>query len=100
MLKLPDEDEFADETETGESHEVQHKVMTALLDLCMRKLSDSEFTFGGFSAIFADEFRQFEPVKYREERLLLSTESDTRFEQNMNTIIILNNEHRFKLDVE
>ena len=61
------------------------------LDLRIRKLGKSDLAFGGFSVIFLGDFRQFEPVRCSPEILLFSRESGTRFEQNLNTIIMLSN---------
>ena len=69
------------------------------LDLQTRELGDSDFAFKGFSVIFPGDFCQFEPVKCGEAILLFSWESSTRFEQNLNTVIILSNGDGFRLEV-
>ena len=61
------------------------------LDIRMRDLGDNCVAFGGFSVIFAGDLCQFEPVQTKEEHLLFSTQSGTRFGKNMNTVIILSN---------
>ena len=69
------------------------------LDLRIHEHGESGLAFGGFSVIFAGDFCQFEPVRWSPENLLFAKESGTLFEQNLITINILNNEHRFRLDV-
>ncbi len=56
--------------------------------------------FGGFSIIFAGDFCQLEPICSKESELLFSSKSTQQWEQNINAIIILDNEHRFKEDPE
>ncbi len=57
-------------------------------------------SFGGFTIIFIGDFRQREPVCSKETDLMFSTLSSMEWRQKINTIIILNNEHRFKEDPE
>ncbi len=57
-------------------------------------------SFGGFLIIFAGDFRQLEPICSKESELLFSSKSSREWDSNINAIIILDNEHRFKEDVE
>jgi hypothetical protein len=57
-------------------------------------------SFGGFSIIFAGDFRQLEPICSTESELLFSRKSSQKWDSNINAIIILDNEHSFKEDVE
>ena len=64
----------------------------------LQQMRDRTKPFGGFSIIFAGDFRQLEPTKSEESDLLFSTKSSRRWEYCLNTIIILDNNHRFKED--
>jgi hypothetical protein len=57
-------------------------------------------SFGGFSIIFAGDFHQLEPICSTDSELLFSSKSSQEWDSNINAIIILDNEHRFKEDVE
>ncbi len=57
-------------------------------------------SFGGFSIIFAGDFHQLEPICSKESELLFSSKSTQQWDQNINAIIFLDNEHRFKEDPE
>ena len=56
--------------------------------------------FGGFSIIFEGDLHQLEPICCTESELLFSSKSSQEWDSNINAIIILENEHRFKEDVE
>ena len=56
--------------------------------------------FGGYSIIFAGDFRQLEPVCAKECDLMFSYSSSQEWHKNINAIIILDNHHRFKHDPE
>jgi hypothetical protein len=56
--------------------------------------------FGGFSIIFAGDFRQLEPICSQESELLFSSKSSKEWDSNINAIIILDNKHCFKEDPE
>jgi hypothetical protein len=56
--------------------------------------------FGVFSIIFADDFRQLEPICSKESELLFSSKSTQQWDQNINAIDVLDNEHWFKEDPE
>jgi hypothetical protein len=55
-------------------------------------------SFGGFSFIFAGDFRQLEPICSKESELLFSSKSTQHWDQNINAIINLENEQYFKED--
>jgi hypothetical protein len=57
-------------------------------------------SLGGFTIIFIGDFRQLEPVCSKETDLMFLTLSSMEWRQKINTVIILNNEHRFKEDPE
>jgi hypothetical protein len=68
------------------------------LDKKLKDIGNRTHIFGGFSIIFSGDFRQLEPVCSNEKELLFSTLSSGVWENNINAVIILNNEHRFKDD--
>jgi hypothetical protein len=56
--------------------------------------------FGEFSFMFAGDFRQLEPICSKECILLFSSKSTQQWDQNINTIIVLDDKHCFKEDPE
>jgi hypothetical protein len=56
-------------------------------------------SFGGFSIIFAGDFCQLEPICSTDSELLFPSKSSQEWDSNINAIIILDNEHRFKEDI-
>ena len=71
------------------------------LDTRLREIGRRDCLFGDFSVIFAGDFRQFEPMRSKSEELLFSLNPCvSRFEQIINTTIILNNKHRYQDDPE
>jgi hypothetical protein len=68
------------------------------LDIKLKAIGKRTIIFGGFSIIFSGDFRQLEPVCSNEKELLFSTLSSGVWENNINVVIILNNDHRFKDD--
>ena len=70
------------------------------LDNRLKEIGDRTKPFGGFSIIFAGDFRQLQAVKSLESDLLFSTESSKHWETFINVVIILENDHRFKDDPE
>ena len=64
----------------------------------LNNMGNRTHIFGGFSIIFSGDFRQLEPVCSNEKELLFSSLSSGVWENNINAVIILNNEHRFKDD--
>ena len=70
------------------------------LDRKLQQIKDWTKPFGGFSIIFAGDFRQLQPVGANDTELLFSSLSSQHWENCTNAVIILNNEHRFKEDPE
>lgn len=70
------------------------------LDRKLKEIKDQTKPFGGFTIIFAGDFRQLEPVGAKENELLFSSLSSQHWENCINAVIILDNEHRFKEDPE
>ncbi len=56
--------------------------------------------FGGFSIFFAGDSHQLETICSTESELLFSSKSSQEWDSNIDAIIILDNEHCFKEDVE
>ena len=54
--------------------------------------------YGGYSIIFAGNFRQLEPSGATPQQLLFSIESSPHWENMLNAVIILESQHRFKED--
>ena len=70
------------------------------LDNRLKENRDRTKPFGGFSIIFTGDFHQLQAVKSFESNLLFSTESSKHWENSINVVIILENDHRFKDDPE
>ena len=70
------------------------------LDNRLKEIRDRTKHFGGFSIVFAGDFRQLEPVASKDSDLLFSETSSRHWEHIINAIIILDNDHRFKDDPE
>jgi hypothetical protein len=68
------------------------------LNTNLQLIGDSNKLFGGFSIIFAGDFRQLEPPGAKNEDLLFSRASGCGFENKLNAVIFLENKHRFKKD--
>ena len=68
------------------------------LDKKLKDIGNRTHIFGGFSIIFSGDFRQLEPVCSNEKELLFSSLSSGVWENNINVVLILDNEHRFKDD--
>jgi hypothetical protein len=68
------------------------------LDKKLKEIGNRTHVFGGFSIIFSGDFRQLEPVCSNEKELLFSSLSSGVWENNINVVLILDNEHRFKDD--
>ena len=56
--------------------------------------------FGGYSIVFASDFRQLEPSGAKPHQLLFSRESSHVWCDLLNTVVILESDHRFKEDPE
>ena len=68
------------------------------LDQRLKEMRDRAKPFGGISIVFAGDFRQLEPSGSSENNLLFSRQSSNLWNDSINVIIILNNEHRYKDD--
>jgi hypothetical protein len=72
------------------------------LDRKLKDIGNRNKPFGGFSIIFAGDFRQLEPVGTTESDLIFSSSSTSsnHWINCINVIIILDNAHRFTADQE
>ena len=70
------------------------------LDRKLKEIKNRSRPFGGFTIIFAGDFRQLEPIGVNDTELLFSSLSSQHWENCINAVIILDNEHRFKEDPE
>ena len=70
------------------------------LDVKLKEIGNRAKPFGGYSIIFSGDFRQLEPVGSTELDLLFSSLSSKHWDNCINAIIILDNDHRFKEDPE
>ena len=72
------------------------------LDRKLKDIGNRNKPFGGFSIIFAGDFRQLEPVGTTESDLIFSSSSTSsnHWINCINAIIILDNAHRFTADPE
>ena len=68
------------------------------LDRKLQDIGNRNKPFGGFSIIFAGDFRQLEPVGTTESDLIFSRFSSNHWINCINAIIILDNAHRFTAD--
>ena len=68
------------------------------MDQRLKEMKDRAKPFGGLSIVFCGDFRQLEPSASSEDNLLFSRESSNLWNDSINVIIILNNEHRYKDD--
>ena len=69
-----------------------------ILDERLKEMKDRNKPFGGYSVVFAGDFRQLEPNGAKSNDLLFSKQSSRLWERVINVVLILNNEHRFKND--
>ncbi len=75
------------------------KILEAL-DVNLKEVGNRAEPFGGFSIIFAEDFRQLEPVGSTEFDLMFSSLSNKHWDNCINAIIILGDVHYFKEDPE
>jgi hypothetical protein len=68
------------------------------LDRKLKEIGNQSLPFGGFTIIFAGDFRKLEPVAAKDTELLFSGLSSQHWENCINAVIILDNEHHFKED--
>ena len=71
-----------------------------ILDKRLKETRDSTQVFSGYSIIFAGDFRQLEPSGLSDNNPLYSRQSSNLWNDAMNAIILLDNDHRFKDDPE
>jgi len=69
-----------------------------ILNKRLQSLRHRNKPFGGFSVIFAGDFRQLEPNGAKNGDLIFSKQSSRLFENSVNVVMILDNEHRFQED--
>ncbi len=65
-----------------------------------RKLDTEPLLLGDSQIIFSGDFRQFEPVGSNVKELMFSSLSSGHWDNNINLVIILTDEHCFKEDPE
>jgi hypothetical protein len=75
-------------------------IILKTLDRKLKEIGNRSLPFGGFTIIFAGDFRQLEPVGAVDTELLFSSLSSQHWENCINAAIILDNEHHFKEDPE
>ena len=69
-----------------------------MLDKKLKDIGNRNQPFGGISIIFAGDFRLLEPVGSNDKELLFSSKSSGHWDNCINAIIILDNDHCFKED--
>jgi hypothetical protein len=70
------------------------------LDKKLKQIGNGAHAFGGFSIIFSGDFHQLEPVCSNDSELLFSSLSSRHWDNNINVVIILDNNHCFEEDPE
>jgi hypothetical protein len=70
------------------------------LDKKLKQIGNGTCVFGGFSIIFSGDFRQLEPVCNNDSELLFLSLSSGLWDNSINVVIILDNDHCFKEDPE
>jgi hypothetical protein len=70
------------------------------LDRKLKEIGNRSQSFDGFTIIFARNYRQLEPVGAKDTELLFSSLSSQHWENYINAVIILDNQHCFKEDPE
>ena len=68
------------------------------LDKKLKDIGNRNQPFGGISIIFAGDFQQLKPVGSNDKELLFSSKSSGHWDNCINAIIILDNDHCFKDD--
>jgi hypothetical protein len=69
-----------------------------MLDKKLKDIGNRNQPFGGISIIFVGDFPQLKPVGSNDKELLFSSKSSGHWDNCINAIIILDNNHRFKDD--
>jgi hypothetical protein len=75
------------------------KILEAL-DVKLKEIGNRAKPFGKFSIIFAGDICQLEPVGSTEFDLMFSSLSSKHWDNCINAIIVLDNFHHFKEDLE
>ncbi len=70
------------------------------LDKKLKQIGNGICVFGGFSIICSRDFRQLELVCSNDSKLLFSSLSNGLWDNSINVVIILDNNHCFKEDPE
>ncbi len=68
------------------------------LDKKLKDIGNKNQPFGGISIIVAGDFRQLEPFGSNDKELQFSSKSSGHWDNCINAIIILDNDHCFKDD--
>ncbi len=71
-------------------------IILKMLDRKLKEIGNQCQPFGGCTIIFAGDFRQLETVGAKDTELLFSSLSSQHWENCINAVIILDNEHCFK----
>jgi hypothetical protein len=71
-----------------------------VFDVKLKEIGNRAKPFGGFSIMFAGNFHQLEPVGSTEFDLMFSSLSSKHWDNCINAIIVLDNVHHFKEDLE
>lgn len=69
-----------------------------LLHECSKAMRDQNNPFGGFSVVFSGDFCQLPQLMAKESDLLHSEDSSGLWNDSINAVMILTNEHQFKND--
>jgi hypothetical protein len=75
-------------------------IILKTLDRKLKEIGNRSLPFGGFTIMFAGDFRQLEPIGAKDTELLFLSLSSQHWENCINAVIILDNEHCFKEDPE
>jgi hypothetical protein len=73
-------------------------IILKTLDRKLKEIGNQSLPFGGFTIVFARDFRQLEPVGAKDTELLFLSLSSQHWENCIDAVIILDNEHCFKED--
>ncbi len=68
-------------------------IILKTLDRKLREIENQSLPIGGLTIIFANDFRQLEPVGAKDTELLFLSLSSQHWENCINAVIILDNEH-------
>ena len=66
-------------------------IILKTLDRKLKEIGNQSLPFGGFTIIFAGDFRQLEPVGGKDTELLFSSLSSQHWENCIDAVIILDN---------